>query len=103
MTGEIQFMRKQIFGGFNRKDAVAYVAKIAKERNDARDANEEALRKIESLKSEIYELREKLEVALSNKSESNDNVIKPVVKANQTVKQKVVVPKVVKAKLKPRV
>ena len=61
MTGEIQFMRKQIFGGFNRKDVVEYVAKIAKERNEAREAYSGASKKIEALEAEIEELKLELE------------------------------------------
>jgi len=87
MTGEIQFMRKQIFGGFNRKDAVAYVAKIAKERNDARDANEEALKRIESLKAEIHELRSKLEEAQKTTSATKKVVVPKVKKV--TIKSKI--------------
>ena len=103
MTGEIQFMRKQIFGGFNRKDAVAYVAKIAKERNEARDANEEALKKIDSLKAEINELKTKLEEAPKSPVETSKVKMKPSVKARQNEMPKVTIPKAMKTKIKPRV
>ena len=61
MTGEVQFIKKQMFGGFNREDVVAYVAKIAQERNEARDANAEAQEKIEVLVSEVSDLIVELE------------------------------------------
>ena len=61
MTGEIQFIKKQIFGGFNRKDVVAYVAKMARERNEAREANKEITEKMDELVSEIETLKLELE------------------------------------------
>ena len=65
MTGEVQFIKKQMFGGFNREDVVEYVAKIAKERNEAREANAEAQEKIEVLVSEISDLLVELELCKS--------------------------------------
>ena len=57
MQGEIQFIKKQIFGGFNREDVVAYIAKMAKERNEAREACKEATIKLEALNEEIKVLK----------------------------------------------
>ena len=61
MQGEIQFIKKQIFGGFNRKDVVAYIAKMAKERNEAREACKAATTKLEELTEEIKALKLELE------------------------------------------
>ena len=65
MQGEIQFIKKQIFGGFNREDVVAYIAKMAKERNEAREACKEATKKLEELTEENEAL--KLELGNSKK------------------------------------
>ena len=61
MQGEIQFIKKQIFGGFNRKDVVEYIAKMAGERNEAREAAKEALAKAEALTEEVEALKNELE------------------------------------------
>ena len=61
MQGEIQFIKKQIFGGFNRKDVVAYIAKMAGERNEAREAAKEALAKAGALTEEVETLKLELE------------------------------------------
>lgn len=61
MKGEVQFIKKQIFGGFNRKDVVDYVAKIAKERNEALEVCSEASTKIIALTAVVDELNAELQ------------------------------------------
>ena len=73
MQGEIQFIKKQIFGGFNRKDVVAYIAKMAKERNEAREAAKEALAKVEALTEELEALKLELENSKKTVDEEKDS------------------------------
>ena len=84
MQGEIQFIKKQIFGGFNRKDVVDYIAKMAKERNEAREACEEATAKVEELTAEI----EALKLELENSKKVNNEV-----KDRKTLQKEVEPPK----------
>ena len=75
MTGEVQFIRKQFFGGFKRKDVSEYITKIAKERNDERDKNAKAQETIDELKAEIEKLNAEIKRL---KSETQSNRQKPV-------------------------
>ena len=72
MEGEISYFRKRFLGGFNRKDVVGYIAKLAKERNDIREAKEIAeeeaaalAAKVEPLQTELDEIRAEAEQRLS--------------------------------------
>jgi len=71
MKGEIKFIKKQMFGGFNRKDMVAYVAKIAHERNEEREAKAAAQERIEALLNEIDALKLELEEYKHKMNEMN--------------------------------
>ena len=61
MIGEIEYIRKQVFGGFNRTDVVNYVAKLTKERNDEREASNIAKRELADLTDEMAKLKLELE------------------------------------------
>jgi len=73
MTGESNYFRKRLFGGFNRKDVVNYIAKMAQERNElaaARDRFEEEAR---ALSGEITALRQKTEEASRAMQEDHEH------------------------------
>ena len=61
MTGEVYFFRKRFFGGFNKKDVVGYIAKLAQERNELAAAKDKADNDAKSLAREIAALRLKIE------------------------------------------
>jgi chromosome segregation ATPase len=61
MLGEISFFRKRFLGGFNRQDVVDYISKLAKERNEYRDAKDKAVQDARALASEVNSLRQELE------------------------------------------
>lgn len=62
MRGEIVRFRRKFFGGFNRDDVAAYIAKLAEERNEGLAAAESAQSEIQRLKSEVSRLKKKLGV-----------------------------------------
>ena len=66
MTGEVQFIRKQFFGGFKRKDVSEYITKLARERNEERDKNAQASELISELKTEIEKLNAEIKRLKSN-------------------------------------
>jgi hypothetical protein len=57
MTGEINAFRRQVFGGFNREDVSAYIAGLAKARNEERGAKEIAQQEAAALRAELAALR----------------------------------------------
>ena len=59
MNGEVEYFRKRFFGGFNRKDVVAYIARLANERNEQQSAKEKAERELQSLIDSTEEQRNK--------------------------------------------
>ena len=61
MTGERLLFRKRFFGGFNRKDVVEYIGRLAQERNDFEAAKDKAEREARNLSDEIAELRRETE------------------------------------------
>ena len=64
MTGEINYFRKQLFGGFNRDDVVKYIAKLAKERNELEVAKVKAENDARAIAHEAAALRLETEQAL---------------------------------------
>ena len=63
MKGEVEFFRKKFIGGFNRKDVVSYITKLANERNESRDGKEKAEADSRTLAAEVTSLRAELEIA----------------------------------------
>lgn len=89
MEGEILYLRKQVMGGFNRKDVTAYIAKLSKERAEALSAAEAAENEITKLRGEISRLQEELKNA-ADKSESVPETVKtetPETKESDTSKK----------------
>jgi len=70
MTGEIRFFRKRFFGGFNREDVVDYVSKLARERNESRDAKDAAEEEARLLAFEAESIRLELENTKKTTDES---------------------------------
>ena len=69
MTGEINSFRSSFFGGFNRDDVVAYIAKLAQERNELEAAKDKAENEARALTQEIEALRSETEVTRQALSE----------------------------------
>ena len=61
MTGEIDFFRKRFIGGFDRKDVVDYVAKLASERNALAEARDKAVQETKELAGLVEALRREVE------------------------------------------
>jgi len=61
MTGERTLFRKRFFGGFNRKDVVEYIGRLARERNELEAAKEKAEREVQILSGGIAALRRETE------------------------------------------
>jgi len=60
MKGEKEFFRKKLIGGFNREDVVKYLAKLAKERNEAIEAQEKAEDDAKEMAEEVKMLRDEI-------------------------------------------
>ena len=75
MTGEISFFRKKFIGGFNRKDVVDYIAKLAKERNEITAARDKAMQEIGDLVDEVSKLHNALEEAKQAATEYRINTL----------------------------
>ena len=60
MTGEVDFFRKRFIGGFDRKDVVDYIAKLAGERNALADARDKAVQEVNELTIQVDSLRREL-------------------------------------------
>ena len=63
MTGEIKSFRKQLFGGFDRKEVMGYIAQLSQERNVLGKAKLEAESALSKLADEIERLNSELEEA----------------------------------------
>ena len=63
MTGEIKSFRRQLIGGFDRRDVMSYIAKISHERNMFSQTKFEAERALSKLADEIERLNGELEEA----------------------------------------
>lgn len=61
MPGEISYFRKRFFGGFNRRDVIDYIEKLAQERNRLLAAKDRA----ESEASELNEENKVLRIQLA--------------------------------------
>ena len=61
MTGEANIFRKRFFGGFNEGDVVAYIADLARERNELEKERDKAIQDAQSLAGEVAALRRELE------------------------------------------
>ena len=57
MTGDINFFRKRVFGGFNREDVVSYIAMMAKERSELEAAKDKAENDVKALAREVAAFR----------------------------------------------
>jgi len=88
MKGEIEFFRKRFFGGFNRKDVINYIGKLAQERNENRAALERAeksaqtmanaldakSREVDELRNAYDEISNELEELRQTMSKEKDKV-----------------------------
>ena len=63
MTGDSNYFRKRLFGGFNRTDVVNYVTALAKERNELEAAKDKAEKNARTLAEEVATLRRDSEEA----------------------------------------
>ena len=63
MTGDSNYFRKRVFGGFNRQDVVNYVTALAKERNELEAAKDKAEKNAQTLAAEVAALRRDSEEA----------------------------------------
>ncbi|MCL2151822.1 MAG: hypothetical protein FWH57_02510 [Oscillospiraceae bacterium] len=61
MTGDINYFRKRFFGGFNRKDVIDCLSKLAKERNDMEAARDKAAQDARALAASIAKLNAEIE------------------------------------------
>ena len=84
MTGEIEFFRKRFVGGFNRKDVVGYISKLAKERNTYREAKEAAEQEVSALKGELESLRIEIEAARQEAREGREYKVATLEAASQS-------------------
>jgi chromosome segregation ATPase len=80
MLGEISFFRKRFLGGFNRQDVVDYISKLAKERNEFRDAKDKAVQDARALASEVASLRQELDTARRTANEYKVEALETAVK-----------------------
>ena len=74
MTGEIDYFRKQFFGGFNQQDVIDYIAKLARERNDIAEARENAANEIQKMAGEIAALRFEIDEAKRTENDFKQNM-----------------------------
>ena len=61
MTGEANIFRKRFFGGFNEGDVVAFIADLARERNELEEALDKAIKDTQALTGEVAMLRREQE------------------------------------------
>lgn len=63
MKGERDFFRKSFLGGFNRRDVVAYISKLAAERNEIEATRDKAVNDARAMTLEIAALQMELDEA----------------------------------------
>ena len=63
MTGDSNYFRKRVFGGFNRQDVVNYITELAKERNVSEAGKDKAEKDARELAAEVAALRRDSEEA----------------------------------------
>ena len=61
MNGELNPFRKRFLGGFNQRDVISYITKLADERNAESSAKDKALSEVKSLTEDIKVLQRELE------------------------------------------
>ena len=79
MTGEINYFRKRFFGGFNRKDVVDYIEKVARERGALEAERDKAVNEMRALAADVAPLRleiERLTLLLEENRRMKENVHK---------------------------
>ena len=85
MSGDINFFRKSFFGGFNRKDVVDYIEKLAQERNELDEWKENAQKEADSLRDANRALRQEAE----EMKEQSDLVAKALGEDNGKLRQEI--------------
>ena len=74
MTGEIEYFRKQFFGGFNQQDVIDYITKLSRERHDLSDALNKSEKDMQLLAGVVASLRLELEDAKRTENAFRENM-----------------------------
>jgi len=88
MANETKLFRKRFFGGFNRNDVVQYVSKLAKERNEYKNAVEAAQAEARVAAEEIEPLRLEVQVAKKALAEAHEQMKNSVESEKQISEEK---------------
>lgn len=75
MQGEIRRFKREIVGGFCRRDVIDYIETLAAERNKYREASEKLESEVENLREETARLRDELDAERRRAAEARLEVI----------------------------